>query len=199
LNEFAEKHRKKIQEVPAFRAQFHSMCLAVGVDPLKSSRSAWTTLGLGNFYAELGVQVLTVCVSTRPANGGLLPLDETVIRLRALRGGGLEVGDDDVIRAVQTLAVLGKGATIWRTGSKRYVKTVTDAFSEDQARVLEAAGRLGFVTVKSLCDELSWHDAERASFPLRAFLREGLVWEDRVPGKEVTYWFPAFIDPPPFP
>ena len=38
--------------------------------------------GFGAFEAEPEdtLQVLTVCVSTRPANGGLLPLDETVHR-----------------------------------------------------------------------------------------------------------------------
>merc|ERR1719331_2409672 len=67
LQEFAAKHKTKIQQVPSFRQQFHAMCLATGVDPLSGGRSPWAEwLGLGNFTAELGVQVLTVCVSTRP-------------------------------------------------------------------------------------------------------------------------------------
>jgi ESCRT-II complex subunit VPS22 len=33
-------------------------------------------LGLGDFYYELGVQIVEACLATRPYNGGLIPLDE---------------------------------------------------------------------------------------------------------------------------
>ena len=43
---------------PIFRAQFHTMCANIGVDPLASNKGAWTQLlGFGDFYYELGVQV----------------------------------------------------------------------------------------------------------------------------------------------
>ena len=33
-------------------------------------------LGLGDFYYELGVQIVEACLATRSYNGGLIPLDE---------------------------------------------------------------------------------------------------------------------------
>lgn len=35
------------------------MCLAIGVDPLQSTKNELS------FYSELGIQVLTMCLSTR--------------------------------------------------------------------------------------------------------------------------------------
>lgn len=40
LEEFALKHRNDIRKDPQFRAQFHKMCAAVGVDPLASNKGA---------------------------------------------------------------------------------------------------------------------------------------------------------------
>ena len=51
-----------------FRAQFHAMCGHVGVDPLVSNQSTWAQLlGLGDFYYQLGVQVIEACLATRCA------------------------------------------------------------------------------------------------------------------------------------
>ena len=44
------------------------MCANVGVDPLVSNQSTWAQLlGLGDFYYELGVQVIEACLATRSA------------------------------------------------------------------------------------------------------------------------------------
>ena len=68
-------HRNEIRQDPIFRAQFHTMCSNIGVDPLASNKGMWAQLlGFGDFYYELGVQVVEGCLSTRPMNGGLIDL-----------------------------------------------------------------------------------------------------------------------------
>ena len=53
-----ERRRADITRDPAFRAQFHAMCSAAGVDPLASNKGFWAEmLGFGDFYYELGVQI----------------------------------------------------------------------------------------------------------------------------------------------
>jgi len=48
LMEFATKHSDDIAKDPVFRREFASMCAAIGVDPLQSSRGFWAkTLGVG--------------------------------------------------------------------------------------------------------------------------------------------------------
>lgn len=42
-------------------------------------------LGVGDFYYEVGVQVVELCVATSHRNGGVLSLDEVQRRLNARR------------------------------------------------------------------------------------------------------------------
>ena len=51
------------------------MCANVGVDPLASNKGVWAQLlGFGDFYYELGVQIVEACLATRAYNGGLMDL-----------------------------------------------------------------------------------------------------------------------------
>ena len=69
-------NREDVRKDPIFRAQFHTMCANVGVDPLASNKGMWAQLlGFGDFYYELGVQVVEACLATRSMNGGLMDLD----------------------------------------------------------------------------------------------------------------------------
>lgn len=77
LSEFASKHKNRINSDPEFRQQFHMMCISVGVDPLASNKGFWSDiLGVGDFYFELGVKIINVCVQTRSVNGGVISLNE---------------------------------------------------------------------------------------------------------------------------
>ena len=87
LEEFAAKHRNEIKKDAEFRRQFQEMCASIGVDPLASSKGFWSqALGVGDFYYELAVQVVEVCLATSHRNGGLITLQELRNRLVKARG-----------------------------------------------------------------------------------------------------------------
>ncbi|CDY29270.1 BnaC01g19220D [Brassica napus] len=111
LEEFARKHKNDIRKNPAFRAQFHEMCAKVGVDPLASNKGFWAELlGIGDFYYELGVQIIEVCMLTRSLNGGLISLQELCNHLRQRRKKDSEaVNEDDCLRAISKLKVVEAG------------------------------------------------------------------------------------------
>ncbi len=91
LEAFARAHKGAIQNDPAFRAQFHKMCATIGVDPLTSRKGIWAELlGVGDYYYELAVRTIEVCVATRPINGGFIALDELVRSLRTKRTAYIE-------------------------------------------------------------------------------------------------------------
>jgi len=47
------------------------------VDPLASGKGFWSEmLGVGDFYYELGVQAVEICIATRSQNGGIMTLNE---------------------------------------------------------------------------------------------------------------------------
>ncbi|KLT44338.1 winged helix DNA-binding domain-containing protein [Cutaneotrichosporon oleaginosum] len=89
LVSFTAAHRADIRADPAFRHQFQKMCAALGIDPLAGTgRPAWwASLGLGEWAAELALQVVDVCVSTREANGGVIEMGELIARVEAMRRG----------------------------------------------------------------------------------------------------------------
>merc|ERR1711973_793515 len=88
LEQFAVSHKKDIQKDPEFRRHFQEMCSSIGVDPLASSKGFWSEmLGVGDFYYELGVQIIEVCMATSHKTGGLMELEELRKRLIKSRMG----------------------------------------------------------------------------------------------------------------
>ena len=80
------KHKKEISSNPVFRTQFLKMCKEVGVDPLRSNKGFWVeTLGVGDFYYELAIQVVNVCIALRKKNGGFLEEGECLALLQKMR------------------------------------------------------------------------------------------------------------------
>lgn len=56
------------------------------------------TLGIGDFYFELGVQIVEACWATRDANGGLMELPALVRYVNRRRGRQADpISDDDVV------------------------------------------------------------------------------------------------------
>uniref|UniRef100_A0A8V1AAX2 Vacuolar-sorting protein SNF8 n=1 Tax=Gallus gallus TaxID=9031 RepID=A0A8V1AAX2_CHICK len=118
LEEFASKHKQEIRKNPEFRVQFQDMCATIGVDPLASGKGFWSEmLGVGDFYYELGVQIIEVCLALKHRNGGLITLEE--LHQQVLKGRGKfaqEVSQDDLLRAIKKLKVLGSGFGIIPVG-----------------------------------------------------------------------------------
>ncbi|CAG7884482.1 vacuolar protein sorting-associated protein 22 homolog 1 [Brassica rapa] len=193
LEEFARKHKNDIRKNPAFRAQFHEMCAKVGVDPLASNKGFWAELlGIGDFYYELGVQIIEVCMQTRSLNGGLISLQELCSHLRQRRKKDREaVTEDDCLRAISKIKVLGSGFEVITIGKKKLVRSVPTELNKDHNQILELAQGQGFVTVEEVQRRLSWTSG-RVIDALETLLEEGLAMIDNgsKDGK-CQYWFPC--------
>lgn len=112
LEEFATKHRNEIKKNAQFRRQFQEMCAAIGVDPLASGKGFWSVLGMSDFYYELGVQVVEVCLALNHINGGLMELGELRRRLIAARGQKAihqDITEEDILMAAKKLKIFGNG------------------------------------------------------------------------------------------
>ncbi|GIY82709.1 vacuolar-sorting protein SNF8 [Caerostris extrusa] len=196
LQEFAGKYKNKIKKNSQFRQQFQEMCAATGVDPLASSKGFWADmLGVGDFYYELGVQIIEVCLATRHRNGGLMTLDELrklLIKSRNITAKQEDIGYDDLLRAIDKLKALGEGFRTIACGSTKdfIVQSVPAELNVDHTKVIQRASTAGFITVTILVEEFNWEKmrAEKAIFDL---IREGLVWIDEQFESEPSYWFPG--------
>lgn len=92
LQQFAFKYKHNIRKDPEFRKNFQVMCSKIGVDPLASKKGFWSeVLDVGDFYYELAVQIIEVCILTRPKNGGLIAMSDLLRLLGKRRTTGMQV------------------------------------------------------------------------------------------------------------
>lgn len=209
LHQFSITHAKEIRSNPTFRAEFARMCNAIGVDPLASSHtskdgakgggSIWSQMlggSVNDFYFELAVRVVEVCRETRAENGGMLAVAEVKKRVQQGRGigGGMEVSDDDIRRAVKSLEPLASGFKIIDLGVAQMIRSVPKELNTDQSTVLEVIQVLGYVTNSMLRDNLRW-ERERASAVIEDLVADSLLWVD-LQSDEPEYWTPSFIHHP---
>eukprot|EP01027_Heterolobosea_sp_BB2_P015482 GEZU01022139.1.p1 GENE.GEZU01022139.1~~GEZU01022139.1.p1 ORF type:complete len:190 (-),score=45.75 GEZU01022139.1:181-750(-) len=141
LEEFARKHKKEINKDPEFRHQFQVMCNKIGVDPLASKKGFWAELlGVGDFYYELSVQIVEVCLSTKAQNGGIIEVSELLHRLQKKRGKSAQaISEDDVKQAISKLKILGNGFDLVAMGDKKLVKSVPSELTGDHTAILGIA------------------------------------------------------------
>eukprot|EP01135_Chromosphaera_perkinsii_P000782 Nk52_evm70s151 gene=Nk52_evmTU70s151 len=224
LEDFARKYRSDIKKDPLFRQRFQTMCTRIGVDPLASNKGFWgELLGVGDFYYELGVQIVEICLQTRGTNGGLLEIHEllaALVRKRGVKSTQQEpISVDDVERAIQKLKILGTGFDLirlrggggkGRSGGgeeKVMVQSVPVELSMDHTTVLIIAEmQNGCVTRAVLRREggggSGYWSEERCERVLSELLKEGMCWVDSQysggegegGGDTVAYWFPSLCD-----
>uniref|UniRef100_A0A7S0RI08 Vacuolar protein sorting-associated protein n=1 Tax=Chlamydomonas leiostraca TaxID=1034604 RepID=A0A7S0RI08_9CHLO len=214
LEEFALKYKADIRRDPEFRARFHQMCANIGVDPLASNKGIWAkALGFGDFYYQLGVQIVEACWASRAANGGLMELGALVKAVNARRGSSVEaVSTDDVIQAIKKLRALGGGFDVVTIGALKYVRSVPGELNLDKNKVMEVAAAVhtsstspgaqggyvaGFTSEGELRSKLGW-DAMRIKAVVQGLLAEGLAMVDDGPAGskgERLLWFPCLAPP----
>ncbi|KAK5643105.1 hypothetical protein RI129_006950 [Pyrocoelia pectoralis] len=198
LEEFATKHKNEIRKNAQFRKQFQDMCASIGVDPLASGKGFWSVLGIGDFYYELAVQIVEVCLATSYKNGGLISLRELRTRLIKARGQGKqhqEISQDDLICAARKLKIFGSGFSVVSVGKGQYmVQSIPGELSMDHTAVIEqvANSNQAFTSVSMLQEQLNW-ETTRAQNALDHLLQEGLVWIDLQDVMEKLYYFPSLF------
>lgn len=198
LEEFATKHRHEIKKNAQFRRQFQEMCAAIGVDPLASNKGFWSVLGIGDFYYELCVQVVEVCLAANHSTGGFMELTELRDRLVAARGKMAhhqEITKEDILMAAKKLKCFGDGFTVISMGKGRFmVQSVPGELSLQETSIMTLASDRGdgCVSLKILMEALNWTEF-RAKQALEKIVGDGLAWIDLQAEEEPTYWFPSLF------
>jgi len=210
LELFSRKHKEAIRADPKFRAQFALMCSQIGVDPLASNKGFWAELlGIGDYFFDLGVKVMTIAISTRSTNGGIIGVDELLERLEAQRlrtdaalaraskakkqvKSSPKVSVEDISKAIEKISSLGSGLKLATIGIRKVLISVPLEFSQDQSLLLESTSSLkgSPISAEKVKSSLGW-SSERASRACKDLAAEGLAWWDKVSDE---YWFPAFVE-----
>ena len=192
LEKFARKHKKEINKDPAFRGQFNQMCMKIGVDPLASSKGFWSdVLGIGDFYYELSVQIIEVCLKTRNMNGGLIEINELLKLIRQKRKKQANaISVDDIKCAITKVQGLGNGFGVISVGKREMVKSVPMEFNRDHTSILAHCQQTACGTITQLMRKTKW-PKDRVQRTLNMMLNEGVAWIDTQGGNETIYWFPS--------
>lgn len=192
LEQFAAAHRDDIRKDPAFRQHFHAMCANIGVDPLVSNKGGtWANkLGLGDFYYALAVTVLDVCKARKAFDGGLTELSTVLRHVQRRRGSTADpISEEDIVRAIEKLSILGGGLGIVTIGTRPFVRSVPAELSTDGNALIDLAHKLGgFFTRREIAANLKWGE-ERMSDALTALAKDGLVLVDDPPASSLSLSF----------
>jgi len=194
LEAFAKKYKRHINKHPEFRYHFNNMCTKIGVDPLSTSKGFWAeVLGFGDFYYELGIQIIEICIQFRSMNGGLMDIDSVLLELRKRRKEeNNKISSNDVERAVTKLKILGEGFCLLSVGSRKMIQSIPCELNNDHTTLLAISQKDGFITKSDIQSRLLWNE-ERSNLVLELLLKEGIAWIDEVDGQEIQYWFPSIF------
>eukprot|EP00036_Acanthoecidae_sp_10tr_P018006 CAMPEP_0206313160 /NCGR_PEP_ID=MMETSP0106_2-20121207/14362_1 /ASSEMBLY_ACC=CAM_ASM_000206 /TAXON_ID=81532 /ORGANISM="Acanthoeca-like sp., Strain 10tr" /LENGTH=222 /DNA_ID=CAMNT_0053744483 /DNA_START=18 /DNA_END=683 /DNA_ORIENTATION=- len=197
LQDFALKHKKAIAKDPEFRRDFQRMCDVVGVDALASQKGFWSQVfGVGDFYYKLGVSIVDICLSTRPHNGGIIPIADLMRLLEERSGYGRhkdlgKLSEDDVERSIKTLKSLGKGFEIILVGDRKLVQSVPTELNQDHADIMGSVAVAGSTSAHRLQHERGW-SLTRAQKGLDQMMQEGMAWVDlKTETGEPEYYLPG--------
>lgn len=135
---------------------------------LTANKGFWADLlGVGDFYYELGIQVIEACITSRSNDGGLTELGEIMKRVKTMRGMDddnrsnvkqlQQITEDDMIRAIKTLKPLSGGYEVLQIGNKKLVRSIPKELDRDQSALLLLAQQSGYVTMDMIQSELGWN------------------------------------------
>eukprot|EP00766_Chilomastix_caulleryi_P001068 gnl/Chilomastix_caulleri/2046.p1 GENE.gnl/Chilomastix_caulleri/2046~~gnl/Chilomastix_caulleri/2046.p1 ORF type:complete len:160 (+),score=32.08 gnl/Chilomastix_caulleri/2046:318-797(+) len=154
---------------------------------------------MGDFYYDLAVQIIDLCVSTRSANGGLIRMNDLVSWLNKMRKGAAQkrkvtqVTEDDVTRALKKLETLGSSICVVKIGKDDYVQSVPKTMAGDLSDVMDCADEKGRVLISKLIEKYKW-TKERASAAMDTLVGQGVAMiDDQDKCGERVYWFLSMI------
>ncbi|KAF3685518.1 Indole-3-acetate O-methyltransferase 1 [Capsicum annuum] len=143
-------------------SNIHRSYFVVGV-PVSFYHRLFPARSVDVFYSAFSLQWLSqVFLATRPHNGGLISLDD-LCKLLGQRWKAVRetISEDDSLRAISKLKVLGSGFEVITVGKKKLVRSVPTELNKDHNKILELdqVARFGGSNI----DLSAWEDKKNPS------------------------------------
>ena len=199
LKSIVVNQKKQLEKDEEYQKKFYKLCNDIGVDPFTQKKGFLSGLlnkNLDEYYKQLGMRVLGVCLDTRFQNGGLIRLADVKARLNEHAENKSErVHSSDIRTAVGKLSVLSSSLCLVHIedeemgGEVEYIKSADMEFSGDSLRILARANKKkGKLQVADM-----GHDTNgKWEKELNLFVDQGIAWVDIHDGL-TTYYFPTIV------
>lgn len=168
------------------------------MDPLSSGKGVWSVLGMGDFYFELSIQIVEICLALAESTGGMLEISELkdrLIRSRRQKSKQQEITVEDILLATKNLKIFGNSFQVHALGKNRYIiQSIPGELSLQETKALTVAANQesGSITKTLLMKELGWNEL-RTQQAIEKLISEGLVWIDEQSEDEPSFWFPSLF------
>lgn len=153
---------------------------------------------MGDFYFELSIQIVEICLALAESTGGMLEISELRERLnrsRSQKAKQQEITNEDILLATKKLKIFGNSFQVHSLGKDRHIiQSIPGELSlqETKALTLAASTATGSITKTLLAKELGWNEL-RTQQAIDKLISEGLVWIDEQNEEEPSYWFPSLF------
>lgn len=152
---------------------------------------------MGDFYFELSIQIVEICLALAESTGGILEISELKERLAKSRNfkKQQEITTEDVLLATKKLKIFGNSFQIHSLNKNRHIiQSIPGELSLQETKVLTVAANQekGFITKSILLKELGWNEM-RTQQALDKLISEGLVWIDEQDDNEPSFYFPSLF------
>jgi ESCRT-II complex subunit VPS22 len=199
LEAFAIQYKDEIKYNPAFRQEFYTMCVELGVDPL-ASISLWSkNLNLNEFYYNLAIQIITLAMT----HGPLIEINE--LRKILILNNKAKKNEDitllDIEKAIESVSDLKCGFQIVKIKNSKVVVTVPMEKTESMDGIIELASENGGWVGYSLCYNKKGMTKIQFEDAIGRLIEHGVCWSDdqhfikeETKNDDVIYWFPGIIN-----
>ncbi|AET41160.1 ESCRT-II subunit protein SNF8 Ecym_7326 [Eremothecium cymbalariae DBVPG len=188
LVKFAKDHNKELRANPDFRAKFMKMCSTIGIDPLSLFDKDKHLFHVNDFYYEICVKVIEICRKTKDLNGGVISFNDLYKGYFKMT----KVQMNDLEKSIEMLGSLEGGFESFSIRGKKYLRSVPNELTGDQAKILEICTILGHASISLLRANLEWKSV-RSKAVLEKMVANGLLWVDDQADGDTLYWDPSWI------
>lgn len=197
LAELAQRYKEQIKKDPSLQEDFFSMCYAIGVDPLSSTKGFWQEIfGFGDFYKTLTISIINICIKTQPENGGLIPLTDLIYYLKSTMNVD-SISANDIKRSLLQIQKLSPEYSIIELDGKEMLLNKPQQFSDYQRIILSYLSDTSKPTVNrfitlTIATNICRIPRQHVSKILDDMMQDCFLWIDNQCEGEARYYCPSF-------
>jgi ESCRT-II complex subunit VPS22 len=152
---------------------------------------------MGDFYFELSIQIVEICLALAESTGGMLEISELKEHLTRTRRQKTqqEITIEDILLATKKLKIFGTSFQVHSLGKNRYIiQSIPGELSLQETKAMTCAANQddGAITKTLLMKDLGWNEF-RTQEAINKLLSEGLVWIDEQNEQEPRFFFPSLF------